>query len=363
MDPLIGSAVIGAGASLAGSLLSGKSTKRQVNAAILANRENIDSQERINNQNVALQDYINQQNIDAAEHINSLMRYDSKHAISDKKSDLIRAGYSAADPSLQGFSAANLSQPQLEAATMQAPRVEPTYTAATAQTELNSINSIISAAKLSSEVSLMQAQAKSQNANATGQEIDNAWKDVQNQAKLQESYARIRDLVTHGDVNENTAKQILISTDKLQSEVDIFKETFKQEKFKTEHQQEEFTNRMNQLKASVVDLNASAGLKDSQKALTRVEKELMSIKKMYADVGINFDDNSIIGSLAKLVHAGKSAEVTHEIVQMCKDILSQLWTETKSIGSPIVEGAKKAGKKVVETLGGSIANGSFKPWL
>lgn len=350
------SSIIDAGTAVAGLISGNKSEKRQIAAQQQVNAANVAAQERINQRNIASQERINQQNLDFAQNINDIMRYDNKHAISDKKTDLQRSGYSAADPNLQGFSAATLTQPQLTAPQSIAPHVEPEYNAQMASSKLNSILGLRNAA---SEISLLKAQAKSQNANATGQEIDNAWKDVQNQAQLQESYARIRDLVTHGDVNVNTAKQLLVGTDKLQSEIDLLKETIQQQRFTSEHQQEEFTNRMNQLRASVNDLNASAGLKQSQKALTDVEKQIADIKKMYADVGINFDDNSIIGSLARLIHAGKSAELTHELVKMVKDIVSQLWSEGVEAGSSVLDVAGKAGKAVLGPLGTAIQLGSF----
>lgn len=335
------SSIIDAGTAIAGLITGNKSEKRQIAAQQQANQANIASQERINQRNIASQEKINQQNLDFAQNINDIMRYDSKHAISDKKTDLQRAGYSAADPSLQGFSAATLAQPQLEAPQSVAPQVEPEYNASMASSKLNSILGLRGAA---TEIALMKAQAKSQNANATGQEIENAWKDVEHKTGLAMVNQNLTNAVKEGRIKELTATRMLLDMEQIQSQTDILEEELKQKKFATEHQAEQYLASLSNLQASTTDLLSSAGLKDKQRAVAEFELQIKKVEAEMAKFGINFNDNSVFGTMLKLAHTGHLSTLTDDVLGSIGDVIMNVIERlAKVIKVPQQRGAALSG--------------------
>lgn len=321
-----------------GDLLSGRSeqrklTREQIAATKEMNERNIASQEAINAANVASAEKINQSQIDFQQGINDMMRYDAKHAISDKKADLVRAGYSMADPSLQGFSAASLGGISPQMAQQVAPQVASEFDSSMAANAIagrnSSINAILGAASTASTIALQKAQARSQNANATGQEIDNAWKEVQNQANLQSIYTSINESVSRKELNEKQGAEILKNLDLLDQNIAIAKENVTQLKFTSATQADRFFAELANLRAATADLKASKTLKESQAAYNDLLSAFQKIKNDYADFGINFDDNNALSSLLKLAHGGHVRELSHQVATAIGDIFKGLFDSFK----------------------------------
>lgn len=361
-DPL--SAGISAAGGLIGGLFGGFSSKKiakmQTAAAKEMNERNIASQEAINAANVASAERINQMQIDFQQGINDMMRYDSKHAISDKKADLIRAGYSMSDPSLQGFSAASLGGISPQMAQQVAPQVQSEFDGSAAANSIasrnSSINAILGAASTASTIALQKAQARSQNASATGQELDNAWKNVQNQAALEETYGRIAKLVSDKKVSENTAAKVLKEIDLFGKQIEIAEENIAQLKFTTAHQAEQFKAQIDNLRAATDDLVASKDLKEQQSAVAKAQAAYQNIKNEFARVGINFDDNNTLSSLLKLAHKGQARLLTSEVFTAIGDIVrgfgdavaQPISDMLAALGAAAVNGTKKAVKAIFD---------------
>lgn len=358
MDPLLGSSLISGAGSLISGLFGGSSSKKiakmQTQAAKEMNERNVASQEAINAANVASAEKINQMQIDFQQGINDMMRYDSKHAISDKKSDLVRAGYSMADPSLQGFSAASLGGISPQIAQQVAPHVQSEFDGSAAANVINArnstINSILSSASTASTIALQKAQARSQNANASVAEIDAAWKDVQNKANLEKVYQDISESVSRNELNKKQGVKLLKDLDVLDMNLQTMREQLSQLKFQTSTQEQRFIKEMAQLDAIVSDLNSSASFKDSQRALTDLQAKFQKIKNDYAEVGINFDDNNIVSSLLKLAASGHSEELIGKVVDGLKGVFVGFF---KSLFDTVDEGLDSIPRNVpVDALRG-----------
>lgn len=348
-----------------GDLISGRSSQRkitqmQIDASKEMNERNVAAQEAINAANVASAEKINQSQIDFQQGINDMMRYDSKHAISDKKADLIRAGYSMADPSLQGFSAASLGGISPQMAQQVAPQVQSEFDGSAAANSIaarnSSINAILSAASTASTIALQKAQTRSQNANATGQELENVWTDVKNQAALEETYGRIAKLVADKKVSDNTAAKVLKEIDLFDKQIEIAIENIAQLKFTTAHQAEQFKAQIDNLRAATDDLIASKDLKEQQAAVAKAQAAYQEIKNEFARVGINFDDNNVLSSLLKLAHKGQARLLTNEVFAAIGDIVAGFGDSIaqpiadmlEALGSAAVRGTKKAVKAVFD---------------
>lgn len=315
--------------SLFGGGSSKKVAKMQIAAQKEMNERNIAFQEAANAANIASAERINQSQLDFQQGINDMMRYDSKHAISDKKADLIRSGYSTADPNQQGFSAASLGGISPTMANVTAPQVASEFDPSMAANAINarnsSINNILGSVSTVADVLLKKAQAKSANANATGQEIDNAWKEVQNTAALQSVYQNISESVSRKELNEKTGSKVLKELDALDQQIAIAKENVKQLKFTSEHQAERFAAELANLRAASNDLISSKNLKDVQRISVRLQNSYQHIKNEYARCGINFDDNNMLSSLLKLAHGGDLRSLTHEVYSAIGDIFNGLF--------------------------------------
>lgn len=322
----IASAGGGIMSGIIGSLFGNKLSKRQIDAAREANQANIAAQERINAANIANQNRINQQNIDFQKDINSIMRRDSLNAISNKKSDLARAGYSTAAPDLQGFSTASLSSPNQLMAQQQSPIVNPEYTSDNVNSIIGTVNSAMSifsnAAKLKSEIDLNRANAKSQNANATGKEIDNDFRIARNEAELEQIYKTVDDLVASKDLKRGQAHKIGYDIDNISTATQLLSEQINQARFVTKTQEERFNKEMQKLCAEIVDIKSAARLKDSQSAINDIEKRIKEIEKNFAEFGINFNSNDLVSAFARLALSPKGSQIIPRLANFVVDSIS-----------------------------------------
>lgn len=341
------STIASAGSSVLGGLFGIFGSKAQRKSNERMNAANIAAQERINKANIDNQNRINQQNIDFQKDINSIMRNDSLNAISNKKADLARAGYSTAAPDLQGFQTANLSSPNQVMATQQAAMQSPNVDGSVVGSMLSGINGmttgIQSTAKLASEIALNKANAKSANANATGQEIDNGFKAAQNEAQLEQIYANIDDMVASKELKRSQAVKVYKDVDIVSSQIELLGEQIKQAKFTSEHQLEQFTNEMNRLVADTLNLKASAKKSDSETAINKVSKQIKDIEFKFAKLGINFNSNDYVSALARIVMSPDSAKIIPALTDFISNSFGALLDSVPSMFSNI-------GDKVIDKI-------------
>lgn len=211
------------------------------------NRENIQATKDINAANIANQQLINQQNIDFQREINDLMRQDSNTAISRRKDDLIRAGYSTADPNLQGFGTASLGSPSLQMAQQSAPLNDIQSLLGAENLKQQAINnfssSILDSAGNMADVALKRAEAKKADKESSKLEKEVTWYDAETFARIQNFNAQTKQSLSAAGVNEATINRInqemfnmQIEANKMRSEIALLKETKDLTKEQRQHQ-------------------------------------------------------------------------------------------------------------------------------
>lgn len=325
--------------------------KAQIAAQQEANRKNIEFQREANEQNLAQQLTINQQNLDFNREINSLMRRDSQHAISDKRLDMARAGYSAADPSLQGFSAASLSAPSLSAATMDAPHVEPDFTPGAASAAASSLQSRSGLMSTLSQLAVDRANARAQNANAHGAEIDNNYREAFNQLRNEELQVNINNLIVTRNLTVEQANNLVAQTANIEKSTELLGEQVEQAKFTTSKQKEEFLERINNLKAQTALISSQTKLTDVQKDIAKFEKELKQLEVHYGKLGINFNSSDMLSSIARLVAAPNAKETVPIIFRYLTDTLGEL---AKAVVKLPIEASKAVVEGVVDGVKSNV---------
>lgn len=330
------SGLIGSGVQAIGSLINGifnrkaqkKAQQQAIAAQEKANQDNIQMQRDINAQNVASQERINQMQLDQSKQINDLMRYDSKHAISDKVTDLKRAGYSSADPSIQGFSAANLSSPSLSSAQQVAPHVEPTFDQSGVSNIISgnrsTVQNITDLLSTIADVRLKRSQEKNTDADTKGKDIDNSWKDEEKSAALAQIMATVDNMEANTDKQREEKKKISKDISFVDQSLKLLGEQITEIKFRNSKNEERFLNEMNHLKASVADLQSSKNLKDSEASLNNIRKRVESVRATMAEHGVNFDGNGFFDAIARLAVSPQGSEVLSQIATFVFESLGSI---------------------------------------
>lgn len=365
------SGIIGAAGSLLNGIFDRKSQKKAQQQAIAAqekaNQDNIQMQRDINAQNVASQEKINQMQLDQAMQINELMRYDSKHAISDKVADMKRAGYSTADPSMQGFSAANLSSPSLSAPQQVAPHVDPVYDQSGVSNVINGNRSVVqNVADLLStvaDVRLKRSQEKNTDADTEGKSIDNSWKDEEKSAALAQIMSTVNNLEANTDKQREEKKKISKDITFVDESLKLLGEQITELKFRNSKNEERFLNEMNHLKASISDLQSSKNLKDSEAALNNIRKRVEIVRATMAEHGINFDGNGFFDAIARLAISPQGSQVLSQIGTFVFESLGSIINGVKnywnSNSDAVVSSASDVSKKAVRYIGNRLLSGPF----
>lgn len=320
--------LIDAGTSIIGGLLgkssasdTNRTNERIANAQIESqksiNADNLAMQQQINAANLAHQQDINKQNIALARETNALERRDARNAISDKKMDLIRAGYSTADPTLQGFSAAALSAPRVEATKQEAMQQEVPFNASLAASLIGANTALSNRrmewAKAMSDMALQRAQSANLRADTTGKEIDNKYKDAEHVAALEKVNAEIENIKADTKIKEQQKENLRAEFDKLKMDYKIAGEEYKQAKFKTDHQSELFTEELNLIKANVASVETENDIK-------KLEKEILGFKRDAEKAGIPTESNNFWNTLVRMLfQAQKHPELLNSLKQMVVD--------------------------------------------
>lgn len=327
---------ISAASGLYGAIKSSKDQKAAIEATRLMNNQNIEFQRETNYANLANERLINRSQLEHADKINELMRWDSKHAISDKKADMARAGYSTADPNMQGFSVAALSNPQQVMATQVAPQVVPEYdqqgVANTISAYGNLSSGMTDLMRSLSSIKLNKAQSENLREDTKGKKVDNSYKEAQWQISLATASQTLDNLVKDGTIKEEQANKLRSEITVLDKEAEKLVQEVKQAEFTSEHQKERFDKEIKQLDSIISDLIASASLKREQRntqvqdtALRKAQVRIEEVRANLYDMGIIFDANNMITALAGLIFSKKGAsQIVPAITSFFSEVFSSI---------------------------------------
>lgn len=355
MDPFIIGSAITAGGSLLSSLFGNKKEKELLKMQIQAQRDmnnrNIAFQEAANAQNIASQEKINQSQIDFQKEINSLMRKDAKHAISDKRTDLMRAGYSTADPSLSGFSAASLGAPALTAPQVTAPQVESEFSPQMASTLINSKNTAISnatqlAATLT-DISLKRAQKSKTDAETEGIVKSNAWIDLEKDASYSLLLQTIDNSFKDGVIKQKQADMLTNELSSFKTRFDLLNEQLSSLQISNKSLEDRFKADLSETLARVSNIKSDTKKKDLERDLLSIDKDLKNLELKYAKMGINFNASDLFSSIARIAGQGTAPQILDAVMTSIDQMIGTL-------AEGLFNGAVTLGKNAIK----SVANGA-----
>lgn len=354
MDPLIGSAFLNLAGSGINAIMNGWSTAANYNIA----RAQIKAQQQANNKNIALMREINNSQIQHSNYINNLMRHDANNAISIKKNDLINAGYSTADPNLSGNSIAQLTNPSQSMA-----QVEPALSPAIAQqlmsTNNSFANSILDGASKMSGVFLSAAEARSANANASGQEINNSWLDAQNRVNYESTLQSIDVMVQDGLLKKSQAAVAIRQIDVMDSNMRLLEQQITSAMYENKVKPEmlnktllKLDEEINNLKSITANFKADTSNKQKQGAILDFEKRIKAVEASFAEMGINFNGQSLVDGLARLAASPNGHLMFDKLLSFIGNSLDTIighflpGTSFKEFSEGVANGAKIVGSRI-----------------
>lgn len=352
----IGSAVGGIGSLIAGNQANKAQAHiadRQIAAQREMNDRNIAFQREANAANIASQEKINQQNIDFQQGVNDLMRHDSLHAISNKRDDLMRAGYSTADPSLSGFSSATLSSPSLTAPQVTAPQVQSEFPSEAAANSILAKNSVISnlstMANTLTDIALKRAMTDKTKSETEGLKKSNAWIDLEKDAAYSLALQSIENAVKDGTIKDYIAQDMANDLATFSTRFDLLKEELAAAKTNNKYLEDKLFADITHVNSLVANIDIDTSNKMIHEQILGVEHELKKIEKKFAEYGIDFHSSDLVSSIAKLAISGKSSEVVKSVIQSIKDIFATLTEEAFPVTEKVVDGGKKFVKSVIKS--------------
>lgn len=268
--------------SLFGSLMGGV----QVGSNLQSNMMNIKFQQSENARNRAW-----------AEKMNEISRRDAANADTIKRNSLQAAGYSTADPSQSGASSIISSVPEGTA-----PQTRPLI-------DGDTITSIMAP----SQIALAKAQALSQNANTTGQQIDNAYKDVQHQLAISQAKNNIRKSGFEGDfiVKQIDGFEEQVKLWQAQAEDYVFSSRLKSRdnEYSLERWEMEKRERAKQydiLCQTFTNLQNDGDIKEAMSRLKKVEAD-------FAERGFNFNSSGLYGMLERVAGSNNPKKLGRDV--------------------------------------------------
>lgn len=253
------------------------------------------SNQQMNAANIASQEKINQQMIDFQKDVNAIMRYDSKHAISDKKADLMRAGYSTANPEMTGFSAASLGAPALTA-----PHVASEFDSGAL---IGAFDSFTKMNESLAHIGLMRAQSASTQVATEGARIDNLYKDVEHLLGQQKLGEDIKSAVANRELTEKQGRKVLKEIEVAEQQRLNFVEAVKAAKFDNEHRQERFDAEMRESQARINEIAAKVDVLGVEKAIKELDKEIREIEKKLQSYGISPSGTDFFSAIMRVIHS------------------------------------------------------------
>lgn len=297
------------------------------------------SNEAMNAQNVAAQERINQSQLDFSNNINDIMRSDSHNAISLKKSDLQRAGYSAADPSLQGFTAASLSQPSLTA-----PQVTSNFDSGVADSLIrgksSALDNMTKIAQVMTDISLKRAQSKKTQVETQGIVKNNAWIDLEKNAAYSVTLETLENLAKEGKIKDYQAQEMANELQTFNTRFDTLKAQLEGIQITNKHLDEQFRSSIAEVLARTANIKADTSNKNIQRDLLRLDKDMKEIEFKFAKLGIDFHANDLFSSIAKISVSGAGPEVVSSVMtavdQIIGTLVEGLWNGTKEVGNRVL---------------------------
>lgn len=253
------------------------------------------SNQQMNAANIASQEKINQQMIDFQKDVNAIMRYDSKHAISDKKADLMRAGYSTANPEMTGFSAASLGAPALTA-----PHVASEFDSGAL---IGAFDSFTKMNESLAHIGLMRAQSASTEVATEGARIDNLYKDVEHILGQQKLGEDIKSAIANRELTEKQGRKVLKDIEVAEQQRLNFAEAVKAAKFDNEHRQERFDAEMRESKARISEIAAKVDVLGVEKSIKELDKEIREIEKKLQSYGISPSGTDFFSAIMRVIHS------------------------------------------------------------
>lgn len=253
------------------------------------------SNQQMNAANIASQEKINQQMIDFQKDVNAIMRFDSKHAISDKKADLMRAGYSTANPEMTGFSAASLGAPALTA-----PHVASEFDSGAL---IGAFDSFTKMNESLAHIGLMRAQSASTEVATEGARIDNLYKDVEHLLGQQKLGEDIKSAVANRELTEKQGRKVLKEIEVAEQQRLNFAEAVKAAKFDNEHRQERFDAEMRESKARISEIAAKVDVLGVEKSIKELDKEIREIEKKLQSYGISPSGTDFFSAIMRVIHS------------------------------------------------------------
>lgn len=303
-------------------------TDKQIAAQKEMNQFNVDAQKDINAANIASQEKINQQQIDFQRGINSIMRHDSKHAISDKRADLMRAGYSTADPSNTGFSAASLGAPSLTAPQAVAPHVASEFTPEMAANSILAKNSAIgNAAQIAqtmTDIALKRAQSGKTRAELEGITKSNAWIDLMNNATYANILEHTETLHQQGKVSSKQAEVLTNDLTAFDTNFKILKEQLFEAQERNKVLPDMLREQLNEVVARVANIKVNTSAKGVEKEVLGIRKDFDQLKYDLAKLGVNFDSNDLFSSMVRLFTAKNAKALIPTVANGVKEMFSSL---------------------------------------
>lgn len=301
---------------------------KQIASQQQMNQANVDAQKEINAANIASQEKINQQQIDFQRGINSIMRHDSKHAISDKRADLMRAGYSTADPSNTGFSAASLGAPSLTAPQAVAPQVAAEFTPEMAANSILAKNSAISnaaqIAQTMADIALKRAQSGKTRAELEGITKSNAWIDLMNNATYANILEHTETLHQQGKVSAKQAEVLTNDLTAFDTNFKILKEQLFEAQERNKVLPDMLREQLNEVVARVANIKINTDVKSVEKEILGIRKDFDQLKYDLAKLGVNFDSNDLFSSMVRLFTAKNAKALIPTVANGIKEMFSSL---------------------------------------
>lgn len=355
-------AAIGAAANTINGIFDRKNQRKLQQMSIDAQREaneaNIASQEKINKANVDMQREINQANIDSTERINNIMRHDAKHAISDKKTDLQRAGYSTADPNQTGFSAASLTAPSLGAATQVAPHVEPTFNqqgvANAIASRRSSVQNLTDLMQTLADIKLKDKQGKNIDTDTDSKKVDTdikkidlEWKGAEYYTRISSMYNTIDNIAADTSVKKETVNKLKSDVSVATKQCELLGEQVEQMKFTNKTNEERFRTEMENLKASIYNLRASADLSTSQKEINVFKKRVAAVEATMSEHGVSFNGGSFVDAILRLSVAPNGSELMTQLQDFTGEVIDGSLNTIMELPERIFKGIVRGGKEAI----------------
>lgn len=340
--------IIGAGTSLITSNAANKNANHLADKQMAAQKEmnafNVASQEKINQANIDAQERLNQSQIDFQRDVNSIMRRDNMHSISDKRNDLMRGGYSTADPSLSGHTAASLGVPSLTAPQSVAPQVQSEFDSSMASNVINArsshLKSSIDMATALTNIALQKAQTKKTDEERRGLKTSNDWLEVEKQVQYKAALVAIDNGVADGVLKRRQADKLLKDMRVVDENLNLLKESVESARTQNKYLDKQLFIDLQSSVETLIGLDLDNKRKKIDIEIADFDRQIKEIETKFAKLGINFNGSDFVNSIARIAMSGHSGDITRAVFDAIKDIFGTTVEEVAPLFEPVVDTVK-----------------------